>query len=126
MLSVHDNEIISYEVSLKNEVIIIQTQSEIRQYVNIVFSDVLAHMFENHLSGSIILDIDKRDISQFFNENRDLLEQQKYYCWPIHFKDIKELEDKLIKGQYSYYIISASYGLNGWVLAKKYETLSVL
>ncbi|MGG3892070.1 hypothetical protein [Metabacillus fastidiosus] len=81
-------------------------------------------MFENHLIDSIIFNIEKYELGQFFEENRDLLEQQKDYCWPIEYTNIKELEEKLIKQQYTYYVISASYRLNGWVLAKKYELLT--
>jgi hypothetical protein len=36
----------------------------------------------------------------------------------------KELTERLLKDQYSYYVISSSYGLNGWVLAKSYEITS--
>ncbi|MEH7158721.1 hypothetical protein [Neobacillus drentensis] len=124
MLNIYDNEIISYNVNLKNNTININTLSEKGQNITIIFSGVLSHMFENHLSGSIIFEIGKYELSQFFDDNRDLLEQQKDYCWPIEYIEIKELEEKLIKQQYIYYVISASYGLNGWVLAKKYELLS--
>ncbi|WP_100407682.1 hypothetical protein [Bacillus solitudinis] len=124
MSIIHDNEIISYEVNLKNEVINIHTLSESGQKITLFFSGVLAHMFETHLSGSIIFDIEKTELRHFFVENRDLIEKQKDYCWPIDYTDIQELEDKLVKHQYSYYVISASFGLNGWILAKKYEISS--
>jgi hypothetical protein len=124
VLSVHDNEIISYKVNLKNKVISIKTVFENGQDITVMFSDVLAHMFESHLYGSIILEIEKSKLGQFFEENMEMLEQQKAYCWPTYHQDVKELEEILIKEQYSYYIISASYGLSGWVLAKKIELLN--
>ena len=119
--SVHDNEIISYEVNLKNGVIIIQTNShwEKAPNVTITFSGVLAHWFDHHLPGSIILDLEKRELSEFFQYNKELLERGRLYNWPTDYKDLKELEEKLIKEEYFFYIISASYGLSGWVLAKK-------
>ncbi|PEI82095.1 hypothetical protein CN679_28250 [Bacillus pseudomycoides] len=123
MVSVHDNEIVSYQVNLEKEEIRIHTLTESGRNVYIVFSGVLAHFFEAHLSGSIIFDIGKGRLLDFFKENKRLLEKQKAYCWPIFYKDIKELEEILIKENYFYYNICASYGLSGWVLSKKLEIL---
>ncbi|MGH1284246.1 hypothetical protein [Bacillus toyonensis] len=123
MISVHDNTIISYQVNLEKEEIRIHTLTESGQAVYIIFSNVLAHLFETHLSSSIIFNIDEDSILDFFKENKKLLEEQKGYCWPISYKDIKELEEILIKENYIYYNICSSYGLSGWVLAKKLEIL---
>lgn len=123
MSKIHDNEIISYEVDLKNQKIIIHTEnpySELIKNADIIFSDVLAHFFKTELSGSIIFDIDKYDIIQFLKDNSDLLKTEKNYGWPIDYNTIEELTERLLKDQYSYYVISSSYGLNGWVLAKSY------
>lgn len=49
----------------------------------IEFIDVLAHMFETQLKGSIILDISKFEVSRFFKHNKELLEKQKNYGWPL-------------------------------------------
>ncbi|CAM5218806.1 putative protein OS=Ureibacillus acetophenoni OX=614649 GN=SAMN05877842_12015 PE=4 SV=1 [Ureibacillus acetophenoni] len=121
--SVHDNEIISYEVNLKNEEIIIQTISHWEKVPNVtlIFSGVLAHWFEHQLPGSIILDLEKRELDEFFEYNKELLEKSRPYSWPTDYKDLKELEEKLRKENYFYYLISAFYGLNGWVLAKKVD-----
>ncbi|MFS0673508.1 hypothetical protein [Ornithinibacillus sp. 179-J 7C1 HS] len=121
MLNVHDNIINSYKVDLENKVIVLHTKSVDGRLVNVVFTDVLAHVFRNHLYGSIILDIEEEDLGQFFGQNRGLLKEKKDYCWPIDYNDVKELEHKLEEEHYSYYIILASYGLNGWVLAKNVE-----
>ncbi|MBJ8056135.1 hypothetical protein JDS87_30860 [Bacillus cereus] len=123
MVSVHDSTIISYQVNLEKEEIHIHTLTESERNVYVIFSGVLAHFFETHLSGSIIFDIEKGQLLDFFKENKRLLEQQKNYCWPICYEDIKELEETLIKENYFYYNICASYGLSGWVLAKKLEIL---
>ncbi|MCC3381767.1 hypothetical protein ACFQ5D_02490 [Paenibacillus farraposensis] len=124
MSNIHDSEIISYEVDLKNQKIIISTiQYPDSSITELVFSDVLAHLFETHLEGSIILDVDKYELSQFINDNRELLEKQKNSCWPIDYYNIEELTEKLRREQYVYFVVSSSYGLNGWILAKKYEVL---
>ena len=71
--SVHDNEIISYEVHLKKEEIIIQTIShwEKARNVTITFSGVLAHWIEHPLQGSILLDLEKRELGEFFQYNKE-------------------------------------------------------
>lgn len=124
MVRIHDNEIVSYEVDLKNHQIILHTQykdSGSIKNTDIIFHDVLVHFFQNELSGSIIFDIEKSDITLFLKNNSDLLKKQKNYCWPMPYRTEEELTEGLLKGQYSYYVISSSYGLNGWILAKSYE-----
>ncbi|MCT4542102.1 MAG: hypothetical protein N4A63_01025 [Vallitalea sp.] len=128
MSRVHDNEIISYEVDFENRKIIMHTQyqgSDLLENIDIVFSDVLVHMFENQLEGSIIFSIEKHELFQFIKDNSDLLKKQKDYCWPMYYNTIEELEERLFKDQYSYYVISSSYGLSGWVIAKNYETILI-
>lgn len=127
MLKIHDNEIISYEIDLKNYQIILHTQYKISgriKNIDIIFYNVLVHFFQNELRGSIIFDIEKYDINIFLKKNSDLLKKKKNYCWPMIYSTEEELKERLLEGQYSYYIISSSYGLNGWVLAKSYNTTS--
>ncbi len=128
MSRIHDNEIISYEVDFENRKIIMHTRyngSDLIENIDIVFSDVLVHMFENQLEGSIIFSIEKQEIFQFIKDNSDLLKKQKNYCWPMCYDTIEELEERLFKEQYSYYVISSSYGLSGWIIAKNYETILI-
>lgn len=124
MSKIHDNEISSYIVNLKEQQIILYMEHQ-NKNTNIIFSNVLVHFFENELSGSILLDIEKYSINQFIKDNCRLLEQRKNYCWPIDYDTIEQLSEELQKEQYYYYVISSSYGLNGWILAKKYETISI-
>lgn len=126
MVKIHDYEITSYEVDLKNQKINIHAECNDSTLISktiIIFVDVLAHFFENQLNGSIIFDIEKYEIVQFIKDNIDLLKKQKNYCWPMDYNTDQELIEKLCKEQYSYYVISSSYGLNGWILAKNYETI---
>ncbi|MTI49248.1 MAG: hypothetical protein FH761_15555 [Firmicutes bacterium] len=73
--------------------------------------------------GSIIFDIEKYSIDYFIKNNSDLLEKHKSYSWPMNYDTIEELREKLVREEYSYYVISSSYGLNGWILAKNYKTI---
>lgn len=128
MQSVHDNEIVSYEVNLRSEKIIIHTEyqtSSICEKMDLIFSGVLVHLFEQELPGSIILKIERYDIIEFLEDYSELLKKLKPYCWPFFYKTEEELRERLLKGQYFYYVILSSYGLNGWVVAKDYEAVYV-
>jgi hypothetical protein len=123
MLSIHDNEIVSYEVDFRKSRITFQTVDGRDDSVTTTFefTNVLAHMFETQLQGSVILDISSFEISRFLKSNKELLEKQKNYGWPIHYEKIEDLLEHLQNEKYNYYVISASYGLNGWVIAKGYK-----
>lgn len=119
MKYVHDYEIISYEVNLRKEEIKINTENpSTEDEVQLIFNEVFAHYFENELFGSVILDICKETLENFMDYNKNLLEERKMSGWPMMYDDNVELLNELKKGKYSYYIISSSYGLRGWILAK--------
>lgn len=127
MPSVHDNIILSYEVDLENEKIRMRTRShypELHDDTDILFSDVMAHSFDTPLQGSIIFDIDDIGLDYFISYNRDLLKKGKGQGWPIMYETDEELETKLLEGEYLYFVITSSYGLSGWVLAKKVELIT--
>lgn len=123
MLNIHDNEIVSYEIDLRKSKITFQTLDGKEDSVTttIEFTDVLAHMFETQLQGSIIFDISTFEISRFLKNNKELLEKQKDYGWPIYYEKTEDLLEHLQSKKYNYYVISASYGLNGWIIAKGYK-----
>jgi len=120
MISIHDNIIKSYIVDLENKLINFRTFSRERlENVDISFKDVLAHKFYDELEGSIIFDIKTQNIDKFIEQNKELLQLKKAYNWPTSFSDFVELERVLSLGEYKCYVLSSSYGLNGWILAKE-------
>jgi hypothetical protein len=127
MHSFHDNEIISYEVDFQKSKLMLHTIGGHRDSVTttIEFVDVLTHMFETQLQGSIILDIRMLEISQFIEHYKELLDKRKNYGWPMHFETLEDLLERLKIGKYNYFVISASYGLNGWIVAKEYNISSM-
>ena len=121
MESFHDNEIIRYEVNLREREVIIYTQ--IRKDSNtirfkIVFSNVIAHLFENELPGSIILELRKDSLGDFIRENKEILNSMREFLWPVDYDTFEELQEILLDAGYRYYSIISSYGLCGWILAK--------
>lgn len=125
MLDVHDNEIVSYEVDFKEKEIILKTISEKDEIVQVLFKNVLAHFFEDGGHQNIIFDIITNTIEDFIEENGELLEEKQQYCWPIFFESLNELQKYLEKREYKYFILQASNGLNGWVLAKEIEITKI-
>lgn len=123
MTSVHDNVVISYEVHLRDSYIVINTETEQGTEVKIKFYDVMAHLFENQLYGSVLFDIEMYEIESFLKGNKEILEERKPYCWPVSYESLDELRELLINNEYKYCVIGSSYGFNGWVLAKKIEII---
>ena len=120
--SVHDNTIKSYQVDLEEGKIVLTTSRSDAEDVVVEFSGVMAHYFESPIRNSMILDIDEQSIDTFVLRNKFVLEKFLNYGWPMICKDLEELEKFLIENSYRYYVIYASYGLNGWVLSKEVES----
>lgn len=121
MYDVHDNEINSYIVNLKKHEIIISTTNSHNNDVDIIFKNVLTHKFETVMENSIIFDIEKLNGIEMIRQNDILLEETKEFDWPICYNQIEDLAEKLKYDNYYYYIISSTYGLSGWVVAKEME-----
>lgn len=116
----HDNQIISYNVDFKNKTILIHTYDvNEEKYADLLFRDVLTHSFCNILVENIILDIEILSIDSFIDENRDMIEEGNSYCWPTTYESEGELQSFLINSSYKYIKIYSSYGMDGWVIAKK-------
>lgn len=118
-MNIHDNEIINYQVNLKDKTILLHTISETNEAATIRFNDLLAYYFENQLPGSILIDIFDAGIELFIPQNRDNLKSRKDHLWPINYESEEELFSYLQYNQYHYYVIQSSYGMNGWVVSKE-------
>jgi hypothetical protein len=122
MAEIHDNKILSYTVDLENQNIIIHTEywyHDVCEKTDIIFENVTAHLFKDESKGSILFDIEAYDLDDFIEENKELLGKQRDYGWPALYKTEDELLAKLKDNNQSYYVITSSVGLYGWVLAEK-------
>ncbi|WP_172198679.1 hypothetical protein [Saccharibacillus qingshengii] len=122
-MRVHDNEIISYQINLKESEIRMNTEYDngvMRFWNELVFSGVQAHYFEDELPGSLILDISILEVEDLFSwpDTIELLHKRKNYGWPMNYDTLENLQNQLKAEGYNVYVISASYGLSGWILAK--------
>lgn len=120
-LDVHDYLIDGYSVDLKNgEISFDVSLGEKRGRIE--FKGVLAHQFSHEIAQSIILDIEEMSVDQFIKMNRDDILAGLAYGWPVDVKTVCELESLLKSQQKRFYVISASSGLNGWIIGDGYRT----
>lgn len=90
------------------------------RYIDVVFTDVVAHYFENELANSIIFGVEEEDLASIYENNRGLFERLINYGWPpYNYTTADELIATLKAEHMKAFGISASYGLHGWVWAKQ-------
>jgi hypothetical protein len=125
-LSVHDNQIDAYIVDCPGRRLVLHTSfrdREPHEFTDIVFEQVLAHLFEHVLPGNILYDVEEVSLDQLLGENSALLGESWRYGWPpIEYGgDLRTLAAELSARSVRAYSISSSYGLSGWVLAGSCE-----
>ncbi|WP_430606351.1 hypothetical protein IGJ55_002043 [Enterococcus sp. AZ170] len=124
MNSLHDYEILNYNINFKNSLLTIDVTND-ESNKRIDFVGAIAHQFSDEIPYSIILDLDELDIKYFFSSNKDLLEEKKNSGWPLMYSSVEELEKMLQESDIRYYVLYSSYGMTGWVLAEKVKIIDV-
>lgn len=119
MNKIHDSKILNYQVDFKYSKIEMKVLDEQENQWNILFEDFFAFHFEDQLPSSILLDIVEEKVATFALENKELLDKEKDYSWPMDYDYLEEMINYIKENGYNYYKIQASYGLNGWVLSKR-------
>ena len=130
MSMVHDNIITSYIVDFENEQLVMKTvyyhNGVISENTDVIFKSYFTHMFNNEFKGSIIFDIEECSLNHFIENERELIEDNRNYCWPIVYKTDNatlELSEFIQKNGYKIFDINSSYGLYGWVISKEVEII---
>src|SRR4051812_20594905 len=83
--SIHDNNVYGYTVACREQRVTLHTEylvGDVREFTDVVFSGVIAHRFENQLSGNILLDIEESDLAGIVRAEPNLFEQLRELCWP--------------------------------------------
>lgn len=119
MDKIHDSKISNYQIDFEQLKIVVRVKTEKEEQIEILFEDFFAFHFEDQLPYSILLDIVEREVNSFALENKELLAKSKDYFWPMDYEYIEELINYITENSYKYYKVQASYGLNGWILAKR-------
>lgn len=118
MDTIHDSKILNYQIDFESSKIEVNVVTEKKQ-VKILFEDFFAFHFEDQLPDSILLDIVEGDVNSFALDNKELLDKSKDYSWPMDYEYVEDMINYIKENSYKYYKVQASYGLNGWILAKR-------
>lgn len=116
---IHDSTILNYQINFECSKIEVTVVTEKDIQLKISFEDLFAFHFENQLPDSILLDVVEANVNYFATDNKELLDKSKNYFWPMEYEYIEEIINFIKENSYKYYKLQASYGLNGWVLAKR-------
>jgi hypothetical protein len=125
----HDCEINSYEVYIEGKTLILHTKYSgfnERKNIDISFSGVLTHYFEDVSHQNVISEIYEPGIEEFIEEYRDTLNSKKNYCWPMNYEAEDDLYNKLTNNSYKVFYIDSSTGLHGFVIAKQIDIQNVM
>ena len=71
------------------------------------------------------MDIEEESSEYFVESNKSFLEQSVNYGYPIAYQTknpMGELGHYLIDQDYKTFLLSSSYGMGGWIVAKKMTT----
>ena len=129
-LSVHDNVLVSYEVQCEARTITLRTEhrepGEPTKFTNAVFDGVQGYSLQNDAFGNIIFDLETVPLENLLAEfNAEIGDSYRIAGspgpWAANLDSAPEYLRQLgIRG----FILSSSYGLSGWILAKEMLVLS--
>jgi hypothetical protein len=124
-LSVHDNLLVSYEVQCDARTILLRTEHRVKneptEFVNVIFKGVEGYRFENDAFGNIVFDVETIAIDQFLKEHgREISESYRMAGAPGPWAaNLETASGHLLVQAIQAFILSSSYGLSGWVLARE-------
>ena len=122
-ISVHDHHLVAYTVLAEEQKIVLYTEFKNRQppeSTEIVFEDVLAYHFQNDLFGNIIFDIEEVDLANLVGVHAAMFEAGWKFGWPRGWDKRKETIEAFVHGlDMRGFQITASYGMSGWIIAKR-------
>jgi hypothetical protein len=129
-LSIHDNQLVSYEVQCEKRTITLRTEYHVKskptEFTNVIFEGVQGYHFENDAFGNIIFDVSTVPVEQFLKDyGAEMSELNRMIGSLTWAADIDSAPDYLREQGIKAYILSSSLGLSGWVLAKEISILPV-
>jgi hypothetical protein len=124
--SVHDNLLYGYEVACEGRRIVLHTEFRdggVEEFTDVIFSGVVAHHFQDVLTGNILFGIDEMDVEQIVQSWGELFSEGTRHGWPdvIKYDNPADLVAMLRERGVKAFEISSSFGLRGFVLATAME-----
>jgi hypothetical protein len=123
--SIHDNQLVSCEVQYEKRTITLRTEYRVEnkptEFTNVVFEGVQGYNFENDAFGNIILDLATVSVEYLLTAYGPQIAESYRMAgspgtWAANLDSAPDyLRGQGIKG----FVLSSSYGLSGWVLAKE-------
>jgi hypothetical protein len=124
-LSVHDNLLISYEVQCEARTILLRTEcrtkNELSEFTNVMFDGVQGYCFENDAFGNIIFGLETQAVDQFLAEHgAEIVDSYKMAGSPGPWAtNLEAASLHLRTREIQAFILSSSFGLSGWILARE-------
>jgi hypothetical protein len=124
-LSVHDNLLVSYEVQCEARTITLRTEyrggNRPAEFTNVIFEGVQGYRFENDAFGNVILAVEAVPVEHLLAEfGADISESYRMAGSPGPWAaDIASAPAYLRGHGVKGFMLSSSYGLSGWVLARE-------
>jgi hypothetical protein len=128
-VSIHDNQIISYEVHCENRTITLRTEyreeNKPTEFTNVLFEGVQGYHFENDAFGNLIFDVTNFPAEEFLKEyGTEISDLRRKNGRPTWAEDLITVPRYMRENGIRAFILSSSLGLSGWVLAKETSILS--
>lgn len=123
-LSIHDNYLVAYEVRCKERVIVLHTEYDYESFpfeaTDVVFSGVQGYRFEDDAFGNIIYGIEEILVGQLIEDHRaEIAESYRMAGAPGSWAANLDTAASFLKEQGARgFVLSASFGLSGWIIAK--------
>jgi hypothetical protein len=122
-LSVHDNNIYSYEFDSRTRNLVLRTMFtavEPNEFIDVWFLNVWCHHVEGILGGDIIERIAEWGLDYELKNFGDLFERLKYQVgWPPVDWNKETLPEAVARLNLRVWHINPSYGMEGFVIAKE-------
>jgi len=120
--SVHDNVVLGYEVLCAEREIRLRTlypDQEPPEQTDVRFTGVLAYHFDHALMNTSLFDIEEVSLQRVYDMFADVFLRSKNYGWPIaSYSGPEDLLARLRAHGVRAFVVSSSYGMNGFVLAE--------
>lgn len=128
-ISIHDNRLLSYCVSSDTGEILLHTiyeDAEPYEVTDVIFSGVVAYHFAQDNFSTIIFDVQETDAAAIYGSNKEQFAIGQKYGWPGTWNGSEaEALAYLLAHRVKGFVLSSSYGMNGWVLAQEMNKIKV-
>ena len=116
---VHDAHIREYRVDFQAHALNMTVGWSDGSSIDVCFSGLLAHHFENVIETNILFDIEEVAGSFFLHKREAFLKDKLRFGFPINRNDCRNLEQlEAYLQDYRFFQIDSSLGLTGFVIAK--------